>query len=223
MRVWVALVVVCALGRAHADVGVVAGGDPTLQKALAARVAKWLTQHDHDVDSASLGRDARDTLANCFVIDDVECARRVVDARMKSLGLVFAGVDVTGKDMTFTIYWFVQGHSPHGEKKTCNACDTDAWHALVDNALARLEETAKADMAELARATNKRSYVGPALLAGAGLVAAAVGVAMIVVGSQDDASHKWIYPGYVPAGIAVAAVGGGAMLGGGIWLVKGDF
>jgi len=145
----VALVVAVLCVRSFADsgeIGVVSSGD----KQVAAHVEKWLKKQGHTLVATPLSKDAANTLANCFVLDDLKCARGVVDARTKAISLVYVGVDVDGKNMTLTVYWFVKGRDPIGEKQTCDACADDKWRAVVDAILQRLSQTASVAMGKLA-------------------------------------------------------------------------
>ena len=282
----VALVVaVVASIRAHAggQIGVVSGGDPTMQKRVTAHVEKWLEKQGNKLVSTPLSKDAANTLANCFVLDDLKCARGVVDARTKSISLVYVGVDVDGKTMTFTLYWFVKGREPTGQKQTCEACTEQKWHVLVDSVLQRLSDETTVEMGKLALEsepaglmvvlddvkigptpierdlpagkhtitlthrgksvatreieiaigetnsvsmnvdlvpTEKPSKLAPTLVIAAGVVAATAGSILVWQGSKDDPSEKWIYPSFVPGGIALCVVGGGAIIGGGILLLR---
>lgn len=282
----VALVVaVVASIRAHAggQIGVVSGGDPAMQKKVTAHVEKWLEKQGNKLVATPLSKDAANTLANCFVLDDLKCARGVVDARTKSISLVYVGVDVDGKTMTFTLYWFVKGREPTGQKQTCEACTEQKWQTLVDSALQQLSDATTVAMGKLALDSDpaglmvllddvkigptpierdlpagkhaitlthrgksvatrdidisvgetnhvsmtvdierapKPSKLAPALVIAAGVIAATAGGILVWQGSKDDASEKWIYPSYVPGGIALCVGGGGAIIGGGFLLLR---
>jgi hypothetical protein len=280
------VVVLCASApaRGSGQIGVVGAGDP-LQKQVTSHIEKWLRQQGHKIVGAPLSRDAAATLANCFVIDDLKCARGVVDARTKAISLVFVSVEINGKTVTFTLYWFVKGHDPIGEKQSCEGC-ADKWQPLVEAVLQRLSDITKGEMGKLSVASeptgllvllddvkvgktpverdlpagkhtvtlvhhgeqvasrevdisagqtsslslnvdldetgevNRNSKLAPALLLAGGVVAAGAGVTMTYLGSRDEMERKWIYPALVPGGIVLCLVGGGAILGGGILLLK---
>ena len=60
-----------------------------LQSDVTAHLEDWLRKHDHAVVASPLSRDAINTIANCFLIDDLKCASGVVDARSKADAVVF--------------------------------------------------------------------------------------------------------------------------------------
>lgn len=220
---WVALValatLVCAARFARADnggVGVVAYGDPVLQPTVANRFERWLRKHGHQVNDTPMSVDAIKTLSNCFTIDDLVCARGVFDARAKTDSLVYVGVDVNGKNVTFNVYWFVKGKDAVGERRVCEKCDDNEWHALTDTMLERLT----ADVKVPPPPGKRPSRLGPTLVLGGGIAFIAAGGISLYYGSLGDPGDKWIYPNATPVGIALATVGAGAVIGGAIWLVQ---
>ena len=77
-----------------------------LQADITAHLEAWVRKHDRSVVPSPLSRDAVNTIANCFLIDDLKCARGVVEARSKADAVVFLRIETAGKDLTFTTYWF---------------------------------------------------------------------------------------------------------------------
>ncbi len=110
---------------AHADVGVVVTGEATLQPQLAAQVEGWLKQRGHTVIASSLEPDAINTLIDCFVLEDLGCARKLVEKRAKSQTIVFARVEITPSetDGTRTVssvgYWLQKSHDAIAERRIC--------------------------------------------------------------------------------------------------------
>ena len=87
MRCLVAfLALVMAAGSAHAggDVGVVVTGPGALQNDVENHLESWLRAHGHAIVPSPMSHDAITTITNCFTIDDVKCARGVVEARSKA-------------------------------------------------------------------------------------------------------------------------------------------
>jgi hypothetical protein len=127
-------------GSAHADsaVGVVVTGSGSLQSEVENHIEAWLKKHGHDIVGAPMSRDAVTTIANCFTIDDIKCARGVVEQRSKADSVVFARIDTAGKDVTLTTYWFVKGHEPISERRVCEQCKGDEWRELADTMLTTL-------------------------------------------------------------------------------------
>lgn len=112
-----------------------------LQSDITAHLEGWLRKHDHIVVPSPLSRDAVNTIANCFLIDDLKCASGVVDARSKSDAVVFLRIESAGKDLTFTTYWFVKGHEVISERRVCEKCTDDDWHSLIDGMVTRLTQS----------------------------------------------------------------------------------
>jgi hypothetical protein len=136
-----------AAGTARADtegrVGVVVtstaqADDAKLQLDVASHLEAWLRKHGHTIVPSPLPSDAVDTIANCFLIDDLKCARASVEARSKADIVVFARIEPAGKDVTFTTYWFVKGHDVISERRVCEQCTQQDWHSLTDTMMKTL-------------------------------------------------------------------------------------
>ena len=140
----VLLVLAMASAPARAEsqgVGVVvvsATSGSALQADVTAHVEDWMRKHDHTIVASALSRDAINTIANCFLIDDLKCARGVVEARSKAGSIVFTRIEAAGKDLTFTTYWFVKGKEVISERRVCEKCGVDEWRGLVDGMVERL-------------------------------------------------------------------------------------
>ena len=202
----VLLAVVSLAGSARADapdVGViVSGGKPALKP----HVQEWVRARGYALVGTPLGKDATNTFDNCFVLEDIKCARGVFDARARSASLIYIGVD----DESVAIYWFVKDREPTGGKHPCAGCDVAA---LVDAELAKLAAT----QTELpfTKRPPKPSKLWPSVLLGTGIVSVAAGGVFLYYGlGIGGADEKFIYPDSTPIGIALAAVGGGATIGG---------
>jgi hypothetical protein len=196
----VALLLVAIAAPALADsreVGVVVQGNAKLETDVRAAV-----------DGAGfspvrkpLSRDGLDTLANCFIIEDLQCARSVVEARSKTPRLVFVRTD----DATAIVTWFSVGHAPLVERGDCAACAVDKLARSAPDPIVKAEQPIWHE---------KHSRTLPALLIGAGAATLVTGGVLLYYGMRDGASHKYVYPQLTPAGIALLAVGGGAVIGG---------
>lgn len=134
------LVLVCQ--PAHAEgTGVVVVGEPALQQVVGAMVQGWLEEHGHTVEPEALGREAQKTFANCFVIEDLACARGVVEQQSTAASVVYVRVDLEpGKHrrVLLTTYWFVKGHDPVADKRQCARCSDRTLAATLRQALAEL-------------------------------------------------------------------------------------
>lgn len=143
----VLLVLLISAAPARADsegaVGVVVtgapvGGNTGLQLDVASHLESWLRKHGHTIVPTPLSKDAVNTIANCFQLDDLKCARGVVEARSKAESVVFARIEPAGKDLTFTTYWFVKGHEVISERRVCEQCSDDDWQSLTDTMMKTL-------------------------------------------------------------------------------------
>lgn len=125
--------------RAGSDVGVVVAGDTTMQPQMLALVEGWLRTHGHQLVASPLPPDAINKLIDCFVIEDTDCARRLIEGQAKTATVVFVRVDVADnaggmRDVTMTAYWFERGSDPVAEKRLCEKC-TDATLGTAGDSL----------------------------------------------------------------------------------------
>lgn len=131
-------------------VGVVVTGDATIQPQLAAQIEDWLRTRGHQLVAAPLRPDALGTLIDCFVIEDLACARKVVEAEAQSPRMIFAKAElvVTGRvrDITLTAYWFSRGAEPMAARRTCAACTDANIHATIDEVMTTLAGQARVDV-----------------------------------------------------------------------------
>lgn len=150
-----ALIVVLGLvGRAHAEgVGVVVTGDSTIQPQLAAQIEDWLRQRGHSLVAAPLRPDALGQLIDCLVIEDLACARKIVEAQGQAPRLMFAKAElvVTGtvRDITLTAYWFAKGADPMAARRTCAACTDASIHSTIDEVMSTLVGQGRVDVGTL--------------------------------------------------------------------------
>lgn len=217
MRVAVMLLVVVgafASARADApDVGVIVVGEGALQTGVRRHVEDWVKKRGYVLVSTPLSKDATNTFDNCFVLEDIKCARGVFDARSRSASLVYVGVDA---DLTFTTYWFTKDQDPAGDKHPCPGCAKDGWAKLLDDELGKLAAAHKE--LPVTKRPEPPSKVLPVMLLSAGIAAMAVGGVYLYYGSIGGADQKYVYPASTPIGIAVGAVGAGMTIGGVILL-----
>lgn len=152
--VWTALIAATATARAGSapasgpavagDVAViVVGGGAAAQDDLAAFVTTWLRAHGHKVAGAPLDDSGVHTLEDCLAINDLRCARVVVDQRSTAAEIVYVRVEVSAKAdgaLGFAAYWFAKSHEASVERQSCARCTGDAWHAVVDDILGTLAQ-----------------------------------------------------------------------------------
>lgn len=130
--------------RADDNVGVVVTGEATMQPQLVAQIETWLRMHGHELVSTPLPPEAVSALIDCFVIEDAECARKVVEKRAKSDSIVFAQVSIpTGasssdRSVTLTIHWLDKGKDPRSKNRDCERCTDVTMRSTADALMADL-------------------------------------------------------------------------------------
>jgi hypothetical protein len=151
-RVKVALAVLFATARLAAagpSVGVVVTGDPALQSKVRAQVTAWIQQHGFVVAAKPLSTDALKTLTNCFVIEDMTCARGVVEHQSTADFLVFVRADLVGgkrsKEANLVAYWFFKDRDAVVDKRNCKPCANAVLAKTATDLIAAIyDETALA-------------------------------------------------------------------------------
>ncbi len=147
------LVVALLVSTARADsVGLVVAGEPAIQPRVAAQVKDWLEQHGYAFEAAPFDGDAQKTFLNCFVVEDVACARGTFDKRSKTDSVVFVRIELTGGDqheMSLTGNWIVKDHDVFAEKRWCRKCDDAALHETVEQLMSSLASTTGVGKARL--------------------------------------------------------------------------
>ena len=150
VRVLPALLIVLALGAtavADTKVGVVVSSDEAVRKQTDRVVSSWLTQHTLAIATAPLNKDGVNTLVNCLVLSDMNCARTVVEARANATNVVGFIEVVAGKHertIQISAYWISKRHDVVSVQRTCGHCSdavlTEALEAMMGD-LARLAPT----------------------------------------------------------------------------------
>ncbi|MGE5183475.1 MAG: PEGA domain-containing protein [Acidobacteriota bacterium] len=129
-----ALLVGTATARAESATGLVVIGDTSMQPALYSALDAWLLQHGRTVVADPLDRDGVLTVANCVQLQDLACARRVVEKRSRTDGVVYAQVAKTKEAVvTVDVYWIIKGHEAIAERRACEDCTPDAIKGTVDS------------------------------------------------------------------------------------------
>jgi PEGA domain len=131
----VILLVLGLLSVAHADsqVGVVVVGEPTKQRAVKANLEAWLQQHRYATMRAPMTADAQKTLLDCFVIEDMACARGTFEKRSKAESIVFVRIELGGnREVALTGYWLAKSRDAVAEKRWCRRCDDAELRKTVD-------------------------------------------------------------------------------------------
>lgn len=224
-------------GTARADqVGIVVTGEATLQPQLAAQLERWLHDRGRTIVPGPLEPSAINTLIDCFVLEDLGCARGVVDKRSKAKSVVFARIEVVPVDdgtreIAVTAYMFQKDHDVNAERRVCSKCNDDSLEATVDGlmlALVHEPPPPRADGAQPAAAApppappavdEGPSRLVPSTLIGVGAVALIAGGIMIAI-DQDPDPSRTTAPTYrdTATGGLVLGIAGAAALGTGIYL-----
>src|SRR5687767_1449981 len=140
----VVLASVLTAATAHAEkVGVVVTGEASLQPQLTSQLERWLHDRGRTIVPGALEPDAISTLVDCFVLEDLGCARGVVGARASARSLVYARVDQTSnddgtRDVAVTGYWFQKDHEAIVERRVCSQCTDAKLVATVDELMLAL-------------------------------------------------------------------------------------
>jgi hypothetical protein len=137
----VVLVLLLLVRVASADVGVIVAGDPNMQASVMSDVQRWVQDKKHALTAAPLG-DATTAMIDCFVMDDVACARKVFEAKSRATTVVFVRVDMQSgeRSFVFNAYWFTKGKQPINEKRACTQCVDASLHGTVDALMIALLE-----------------------------------------------------------------------------------
>lgn len=227
MRVgFVALLLVALVAQARADeartddrgVGVVVQGGGSLRDKVEAHLGKRLGREGYSAVDDPLSTDAINTLSNCFIIEDLVCARGVIEARARTPRLVFARIDDSTGAVTIDITWFSLGHAPVAASASCSNCST-TWQDHTDDLMTKLVAEAQMpivtepDTGPIAP-RKRKSRFWPTVLISVGAATLVTSGVLLYYGLRDGAEHKYVYPSLTPVGITLIAVGGGALIGG---------
>jgi hypothetical protein len=208
---------------ARADVGVVVTGEATMQPQLAAQLESWLKNRGHQLAPSALDPDAINTLIDCFVIEDLGCARGVVEKRAKSQAIVFARVEVTPnekdgtRDIALVGYWLQKGHDAIAERRVCSHCTEQSLTTTSEDLMAALAAeppTASVQAAPQVDEGRPPSKTLPLALIGGGGLLLVAGTAMAIFGGppsmqgpQEPSYRDYRTPGLVLDLTGAVAVG----------------
>jgi hypothetical protein len=221
-------------------VGVVVTGEATVQPQLAAQLEGWLHDHGREVVPGPLEPDAINTLIDCFVLEDLKCARGVVDIRSKAKAVVFTRAEAVQnrdgtRDVAITGYWFQKGRDVLSERRICKHCNDQLLHATVDELMLALvhEPPPPAPGTTLRRdddlepldapSESSRSRWQPYALMGVGGAALLAGVVMIAIDEDaDPVGPQQPTIRDTATGGVVLGIAGAAAIAGGIYLWRRD-
>lgn len=211
-----------APARADDGVGVVVTGDAAIQPQLAAQVEDWLRTHDRTLLAAPLRPDALTSLLDCFVIEDLACAREIVEANAHAQHLVFANGEygeattAGARDLTITAYWFEYGKDALAVRRVCRACSDTALHKTLEDVMTSLGAAAQVHSPSAAplpvSRTRARSAL-PYVVGGAGMALLVTGIALYAT-SEQDTGETFEYRDTKTGGVALTIVGAAAITAG---------
>jgi len=226
------LAIVFAAPTVHAQVGIVVTGEATVQPLLTAQLETWLHDHGRHVVPGPLELEAINTMIDCFVLEDLNCARGVVDARSKSKSLIYARAEATQnedgtREVAITAYWFQKNHDAIAERRVCKRCTDRTIQATVDELMLALVhdpppplEGAPAAMSPPPHTAESPPirWLPVSLMAGGGAVLVA-GVVMLAI-DQDPTPKGDQQPEYRDTATGGALLGavGAAAIGAGVYL-----
>ncbi len=211
-------------------VGVVVTGEATVQPQLAAQLERWLHDHGREVVPGPLEPDAINTMIDCFVLEDLGCARGVVDQRAKSKAVVFARAEATQnpdgtRDVAVTGYWFQKNHDAIAERRVCTHCNDDSLHATVDELMHALVHepppplaTAETTVPEPTESGGRARWMPYALMGVGGAALLAGGIMIAIDEDIDPAGRQHENIRDTATGGVVLGLAGAAALGAGVYL-----
>ncbi len=212
-------------------VGVVVTGEATVQPQLAAQLEGWLHDHGREVVPGPLAPEAISSLIDCFVLEDLNCARGIVDTRSKSKAVVFVRADTTQnsdgtRDIAITGYWFQKQKAPIAERRVCTKCNEQLLHATVDELMLALvhepplpaPDAPKPGPIEPTEEGTSRRWQPIALMAAGGTALVAGGILIAIDEDIDPAGRQEPTIRNTATGGVVLGLAGAAALGAGIYL-----
>lgn len=200
MTRWLIAIALCASAPAAAGtIGVV-----TSEPHLASAASEWLTARGETVIAAPLDGVRAATLRDCFVIEDLGCARAVVDQHSTTDAVVYIAIDREPATSIAT-HWIVKHGPSTNRTETCPGCSDAMVRDRVIANLAQLASTTTPPPVRAANAVATTTATPPARERG-GL---ALGVEL---GEPTSATLAW-FAGKLSIG---GAVGSGTLAGAGI-------
>lgn len=134
---WLVVVLLCLVSRAaSADVGIVVHGEAKQRTVVKKAIEKWLRQHGHDVVDAGLSDKTVATLADCFTVSDLGCARTVVEKHADAESVVSVRVDDSvPEQLQLAGAWITKGRNVVSVQRVCENCSDDAVPGAVESLL----------------------------------------------------------------------------------------
>lgn len=218
-------VVLARLAHAEPSAGVIVTGEPTMQAPVKTQIQTWLSEHHFQLVESPLGNHGA-TFVDCFVIEDLACARGIFDHQAKAESVVLLRVDLVAgenRELALTGHWFIHGRAI-AEKRACKDCDDAALRATLTNLLDSLVDSSGIDLpapvgSQITAIPVKaaRSRLGPAVAIGAGAATLAGGLTYLYFGHQGGRDDPYRYPDATTTGTVLATVGVSGLIGGVLW------
>lgn len=210
---------------AHAEkVGIVVTGDASLLPQVTSQLERWMHDHGRTLVPGVLDPGAVGTMMDCFLLEDLGCAQRVVEARARARSVVYAKVEPGSnksgtRDVKIIGYWFQQGHETLVEKRVCERCNDDRLFDTVDTLMMSLLAEPPLPVEGATRPTSNVTLPDPAAGQPASstadarpaLPAAAQAVTSDTSPAESARDDLWSGP---LLGYGLLGVGGLALLGG---------
>jgi hypothetical protein len=223
-----AVAIVVALGataRAQ-SVGVVVTGEEMLQSPLRAQLELWLRAHGHEPVASPLEPNELNSLVDCFVMEDMSCAQKIVE-HAKADAVLYVRVEAVStaksRDVTLDMHYFVKDSPVVKQHSTCEGCTDEAMHNAAEAAVAQLvpaeaprTKVVPSPDVVVVHQTVHRSRTVPALVTGIGVASLIAGGVFYLTSEKDDGTQLY-YRDTKPLGIGLG-VGGAVLIGAGVIL-----
>jgi hypothetical protein len=153
---------------AHAGhrVGLLLNGNSTKFALIEAHFGEWLRAHGEVLGFPSIAAASMiSKIADCFVRENLDCARALVEATEKANTLLYVDVAETAgmpPDLAFTAYWFERGQDVLVARGSCQGCTTASLRSTTDVIMTRLVRVAKRQKAIRIPESVRPSHGAPA-------------------------------------------------------------
>lgn len=216
-RTLLAVLASAAPANASDRVGVVVAGDAALQAPIRADIASWLQRQGHQVEAAPLPGTAINHFLDCFVLEDAECARKIVASQASSDAIVYARVEASGsgpsRTVTITAHWIGKQGEMGTQKTACESCTDEVLDITLDAVLSSLTAASSKAASEAGASAATSTATGIETTAPDSAPAKQTGLAVgVEVGEPTSATVGWFGERLAVA----AAVGTGTFEGPGV-------
>jgi hypothetical protein len=213
---WLIAIVLCASAPAAAGtVGVI-----TNEPQIASAASEWLSANDRTVIATPLDGQQSATLRDCFVIEDLGCARTIVDRHATADVIVYIAIARDKPELGVAMHWLVKHGPASSRSEACAGCTDAMVRDRVITSLAQLANTnaPPAAAAVTTGATTPASAPASSTTATGAVPRARGGLALgVELGEPTSATLAW-FAGKLSIG---GAIGSGTLAGAGLSLRAG--